>query len=129
MTNSYCEALGIEVPRLEVVKDRREANTFALLITAILERGSAMTLAEAGERFASAGVAPVERALVSLRRRKPGRAPLYRDGELYELDPHDAELDLWLFRLGLRPPTSSIGVSCRTPLDRSWMLKRQKQAP
>lgn len=104
MTNPYCEVLGIEVPRLEVVKERREANTFALLITAILERGSAMTLAEAAERFASAGVAPVERALVSLRRCRPGRAPVYRDGELYELDPHDAELDLWLFRLGLRPP-------------------------
>ncbi|CAN5603247.1 hypothetical protein BH11MYX1_BH11MYX1_07880 [soil metagenome] len=29
---------------------------------------------------------------------------IYRDGELYALDPHDAELDLWAFRLGLRPP-------------------------
>jgi hypothetical protein len=26
-----------------------------------------------------------------------------RDGDLYALDPHDAETDLWAFRLGLRP--------------------------
>jgi hypothetical protein len=44
------------------------------------------------------------RWLASLKRCKPGRPPIYRDGDLYALDPHDDEADLWAFRLGLRPP-------------------------
>jgi hypothetical protein len=32
-----------------------------------------------------------------------GPAPIYRDGNLYALDPHDDEVNLWLCRLGLRP--------------------------
>ncbi len=43
-------------------------------------------------------------ALRWLNRCKPGSPPIYRDGDLYSLDPHDDELDLWAFRLGLRPP-------------------------
>lgn len=103
MTNRYCEALGIGVPVLERVKDQRDANTYSLLLVALLERGEAMTLAEVAERFAAAGVAPAERALKSLKRCQPARAPVYRDGDRYSLDPHDAQLDLWAFRLGLRP--------------------------
>ena len=49
-------------------------------------------------------MAPKAQALASLKRCKPGRSPIYRDGDLYELDPHDDEADLWAFRLGLRPP-------------------------
>lgn len=104
MTNRYCEALGIGAPVLEKVKDHSDANTYSLLIVALLERGEAMTLLEVAERFAAAGVAPAERALQSLQRCKPARAPVYRDGDHYALDPHDEELDLWAFRLGLRPP-------------------------
>ncbi|MEO1369099.1 MAG: hypothetical protein AAFX50_18130, partial [Acidobacteriota bacterium] len=51
-----------------------------------------------------AGVAPREQALRSLKRSRPGRPPVYRDGDLYSLDPHSDELDLWVFRLDLRPP-------------------------
>jgi hypothetical protein len=29
---------------------------------------------------------------------------VYRDGDLDALDPHDDQLELWVFRLGLRPP-------------------------
>ncbi len=92
MTNSYCDALRIEVPALENVKDHPEANAYSLLIVALLERGDAMTLAEVAERFAAAGVAPVELALRSLQARArsglPGRRPLRtrssrpRDGPL-----------------------------------------------
>jgi hypothetical protein len=104
MTNRYCDQLGIGVPKLETVKGHREANTFTLLIVALLENGGAMTLLEVARRFEQAGVAPAEPALRSLQRCRPGRAPVYRDGDRYALDLHDDDLDLWLFRLGLRPP-------------------------
>lgn len=103
-TNPYCEALGIDVPKLEVVKGSRDANYYAFLIVALLERGEAITLKEAAQRFDEAGVAPREHALVSLKRCRPGRPPIYRDGDFYALDPHDEDADLWAFRLGLRPP-------------------------
>ena len=70
---------------------------------ALLERGAPLTLEEAAVRFEEAGVAPAPEALASLKRCKPGRPPIYRDGDRYSLDPHDDEADLWAFRLGLRP--------------------------
>lgn len=100
----WCEVLDIEAPCLEAVKDHREANTYALLIVALLERGAALSLAEVAERFEAAGIDLRGRALRSLQRCRPGRPPVYREGDLYMLDPHDDELDLWVFRLGLRPP-------------------------
>ncbi len=103
-TNPYCDVLGIEVPSVEVAKESRDANYFSLLIAVLLERGEPVTLLEAAERFEEAGVAPAASAFASLKRCKPGRSPIYRDGDLYALDPHDAEADLWAFRLGLRPP-------------------------
>jgi hypothetical protein len=106
-TNPYCEALGIQVPRLEVVKDGADANTYSLLIVALLEGGEPMTLEAAAQRFADAGVASAGRALASLKRCRPGRPPIYRDGDLYALDPHDHDTDLWAFRLGLRPPRAA----------------------
>lgn len=102
--NPYCKALGIKSPDLEVAKHSPDANYYSLLIVALLERGEPITLQEAAQRFEAAGVAPAESALASLKRCKPGRSPIYRDGDLYALDPHDAEADLWAFRLGLRPP-------------------------
>ena len=104
MANIWCEVLGIKVPSLERVKDHREANTYSLLIVALLERGESMTLLEVAERFAEAGIASTEKALRSLKMCRPARPPIYRDGGLYSLDPHDGEADLWAFRLGLRPP-------------------------
>lgn len=103
-TNTWCAALGIAPPRLEAFADHREANTFSLLLVALLERGGPMTLAQVASRFAQAGIADRRRALLSLQRCKPGRPPVYREGDLYHLDPHDDDLDLWAFRLGLRPP-------------------------
>ena len=103
-SNPYCKVLGIKVPDLAIVKDSRDANYYALLIVVLLEKGSPVTLWEAALRFDEAGVAPVESALASLKRCRPGRSPIYRDGDIYALDPHDTEADLWMFRLGLRPP-------------------------
>ena len=113
MCNSYCEALGINVPVFEDVKDHREANVYTLLIVALLERGEPMTLAEVSDRFAEAGVAPAESALRSLKRCRPARNPVYRDGDHYALDPYDEKLDLWVFRLGLRPPKVSRTAAAR----------------
>jgi hypothetical protein len=103
-SNDWCQTLGITPPKLEAVAGHREANTFALLLVALLERGEPMTLADVAGRFEEAGIAERSRALLSLQRCKPGRPPVYREGDLYHLDPHDDELDLWVFRLGLRPP-------------------------
>ncbi len=103
VTNLYCERLGIQVPRLDVAKNSPDANYYSLLIVALLERGGPITLEEAAKRFEEAGVMPADRALSSLKRCKPGRPPIYRDGDLYSLDAHDHEVDLWAFRLGLRP--------------------------
>ncbi len=114
---SWCELLGIEPPRIEAVKDRRDANNYALLIVALLERGAPMTLSEVAARFEEAGVAPAPRALRSLQRCKPGRPPVYRDGDRYHLDPHDHEADLWAFRLGLRPARAPRIEVVRAPPD------------
>src|SRR5438876_7595867 len=103
VTNPYCERLGIQVPRLEVARNSPDANYYSLLIVALLERGKPITLEEAAKRFEEAGVGPAALALSSLKRCKPGRPPIYRDGDLYALDPYDHEADLWAFRLGLRP--------------------------
>lgn len=103
--NQYCKILGIDTPpTLEVAKMSRDAKPYSLLIAVLLERGEPVTLAAAAERFEEAGIAPRGKALASLKRCKPGRPPIYRDGDFYALDPHDDEADLWAFRLGLRPP-------------------------
>ncbi len=104
MPNPYCDALRIAVPLLARVKDHHEASTYSLLIVALLEHGGPMTLGEVADRFDEALIQPAPFALRSLKKCKPARAPVYRVGDRYELDVHDDELDLWLFRLGLRPP-------------------------
>ena len=71
--NAYCEVLGIQQPSLEGVRDHPAANTYALFIVALLERGAPMTLEQAARRFEEAGMAPAYRALESLQRCKPGR--------------------------------------------------------
>ncbi len=106
-TNPYCERLGIQVPRLDEAKKRPDANTYSLLIVALLERGEPITLAEAAKRFEEAGVSPAGLALDALKRCRPGRPPIYRDGDFYALDAYDHDADLWAFRLGLRPPRGS----------------------
>ncbi|MBI4263519.1 MAG: hypothetical protein HY657_04015 [Acidobacteria bacterium] len=103
-TNPYCAALGIPVPRVEDALSSPDANYYSLLLVALLERGGPLTLEQAAYRLEQVGVTPAHEALASLKRCKPARPPIYRDGDLYALDPHDDEADLWAFRLGLRPP-------------------------
>lgn len=106
--NAYCATVGISPPRIDDAKASPDANYYSLLIIALLERGAPMTLAEAAARFAAAGVtSSTNEALSALKRCKPARAPIYRDGDSYALDPHDDEVDFWLFRLGLRPARSA----------------------
>lgn len=100
----WCEVLGIDVPSVESVVGHTEAKPRALLIVALLERGEPMTLDAVAERLARAGVGQAADIRRSLSRCRPGASPLYRDGDLYGLDPHDRELDLLVFILGLRPP-------------------------
>ena len=102
-SNAYCAVLGIPVPRIESARSSPDANYYGLFLVALLERGGPLTLEEAALRFEEAGVAPAPQALASLKRCKPARPPIYRDGDHYSLDPHDDETDLWAFRLGLRP--------------------------
>ena len=109
--NPYCDALGIGIPQLEVAKDHRDANYYGLLIVVLLERGEPVTLQQAAARFEEAGVAPAAQALASLKRCKPARAPIYRDGDRYALDPHDEQTDLWAFRLGHARSTDPGGRS------------------
>lgn len=104
LVNPWCEALGIAVPDLRTVKHNRDANTYALFLVALLAEGKPMTLVEVAERFEDADVTDAMSALKSLQRCKPARAPAYREDDRYSLDPHDDELRLWVFRLGLRPP-------------------------
>ena len=81
MTNSYCEALGIEVPSLDAVRGHSRANTYALLLVALLELGGPMTLEEVAGRFERAGIAPRQAALRSLKR-AAGRPVLRFTGPL-----------------------------------------------
>jgi hypothetical protein len=55
-TNRWCEALGIPVPRLEEAFWRADANTYSLLIVALLERGTPLPLVEVARRFEEAGI-------------------------------------------------------------------------
>ena len=104
MQNPYCDALGIAVPSVEQAARSRDACSYSLLIAVLLERGGPITLEQAAQRIAAATGNAVKDVLASLKRCKPARPPIYRNGDLYELDPHDDEADLWAFRLGLRPP-------------------------
>jgi len=106
--NAWCEILNIAVPSLREVRGHPDANTFALLLVALLERGVPMTLEEVARRFEEAGIASAHDALRSLKRCRPARPPVYRDGDLYEVDAYSDELDLWVFRLGLRPPKAQV---------------------
>ena len=79
--NAYCAALGIQTPSLAVARKSPDANCYSLLIVALLEKDEPITLPEAARRFEEAWVAAADRALASLKRCRPGRSPIYRDGD------------------------------------------------
>ncbi len=109
MTNAYCEVLGIEVFQLERLVGKRlvvggRPGIFQWLVMALLERGAPMLLEEVAERLEHAGVGPVADLLGSLKKCRPARPPVYKDGDHYGLDPHSDELDMQAFLFGLRGP-------------------------
>lgn len=116
VSNDWCRILETETPKLEQVVGHREANTFALLLVALLERGAPMTLAEVAARLAEVGYGGEAWVLRSLQRCKPGRPPLYREGERYHLDPHAREAGFWVRRLDLRPPPEKLPRRAAEPV-------------
>lgn len=126
-TNYWCRALDISPPQLEKVAHHRDANTYALLIVALLERGEPMTLDEVAARFEEAKIADRSRALRSLKRCQPAKPPVYRDGEFYHLDPYDKDTALWAFRLGICPPVVPPGDPETLP-QRHAEFERQRAA-
>ena len=76
MSNAYCRALKIDPPSIEAVRRHAKANTYALLIIALLEKGEPMTLEEVAARFERAGIAASDAALHSLKRCRPARPPV-----------------------------------------------------
>ncbi len=113
--NPYCEALKIAVPSVEKAAQSRDASSFSLLIAVLLERGGPVTLEEASQRMAAAGIGHEDALLASLKRCRPGRPPIYRHGDQYALDPYNDETDLWAFRLGLKPPRAPTAKSQAEP--------------
>ncbi len=86
MPNGGARCWGSETPTLEAVAHHAEANTYARLIVALLERGEPMTLAQVAARFEEAGIADEAFRAAIAKRCKPGRAPLYREGNRYHLN-------------------------------------------
>ncbi len=72
--NAYCEALGIAVPSVENVAQRRDVSSYSLLIAVLLERGGPATLEEAAQRIA-AGVGDARSVPDSPKRCRPSSAP------------------------------------------------------
>lgn len=101
--NPWCQALRIPVPRLEDVVGHKEASSFSLLLVALLEFGTPITLERAAIRIAQAGDWSLESVLYSLKHCRPGRLPLYRDGDLYGVDPYHVDARFWVSRLDLVP--------------------------
>lgn len=86
-----------------------------------------MTLEQVAERFDAADLMPQEKALRSLKRCRPDRPPVYRHGDVYHLDPFDAELSLWAFRLGLRPARGAPPPDDETPQEARERQRRNEE--
>jgi len=95
VSNPYCEVLGIDVPTLASIEGHKEASTWARFLVTLIAEGGPLTLEQAAERFAAAGLGMRAEALGALKRCEPGRIPVYRHGERYFLDRHDREADMW----------------------------------
>jgi hypothetical protein len=105
--NKYCERLGIPVPCLDDVVAQGTAKLFHLMVAALLERGSAMTLDEIAERLEYAGVpAKTGDIAYSLQKAWHGMQPVYRDATgRFGLNLDALELRHLLWTLGLNRST------------------------
>ena len=104
--NSYCERLGLPVPRLEDVVDRKQVRLFHLMVAALLERGRPMGLDDLAERLRAAGVVAGSGDLaLSLKKAWHGMEPVYRDAQgHFGLNLSSAALEYILRTAGLRAP-------------------------
>ncbi len=109
--NSWCEALGVDVPDVAAVAAGPSpfgpVRLSDLVVVALVENGGPMTDAEVLDRLRAAGVAPAHGDLAKSLKRSVAlaHAVLLRDhvGRL-TLDLKSDELDLMMFTLGLREP-------------------------
>ncbi len=104
--NSYCERLGLPVPRLEDVADRKQAGLFHLMVAALLERGRPMCLNDLAGRLRTAGVVAGSGDLaLSLKKAWHGMEPVYRNAQgHFGLNLSSASLEHILRTAGLRAP-------------------------
>jgi len=104
--NSYCKRLGLPVPRLEDVVDRKQVRLFHLMVAALLERGRPMGLNDLAGRLRTAGVVAGSGDLaLSLKKAWHGMEPVYRDAQgHFGLNLSSASLEHILRTAGLRAP-------------------------
>ncbi len=105
---TYCERLGIPVPDLNKVLDRKRHKLFHAVIIALLEHGEPMSLDQLVERMLDADVpAPSGDMAVSIQKAWHGLAPVVKDRDgRYALDQEAFELRILLTTLNLKaiPP-------------------------
>lgn len=108
--NAYCERLGIDVPALERFVEGPRPTLLSLMVLALLEHGSPLSVEEIADRLLDAGVrAPSGDMVYSLRRAWHGLAPVVKepDGSM-GLDLESWHLRCLVSEFGLkkdeRPP-------------------------
>ena len=102
--NTYCERLGVPVPDLDEVLDRKQMKLFHAVIVALLERGGPMKLDELVERLLDADVySPIGDMATSIMKAWHGLPPVVKDRDgRYALDPEAEELRWLLHELGVK---------------------------
>lgn len=102
--NAYCERLGVPVPDLDEVLDRKRLKLFHAVIVALLEHGAPMKLDELVERLLDADVyAPSGDMATSIQKAWHGLPPVVKDRDgRYALDVELDELRWMLYDLGVK---------------------------
>jgi hypothetical protein len=121
--NTYCQRLGISVPRVEVVAQIPEVRLFHLVVVALIERGGPMTVDEIAERLDRAALPArftTPDLAASVKKAWHGEPPLVRDGDdRLALDLLSSDLRHLQFVTGLRtrPATRQASEEFRLPGD------------
>lgn len=103
--NPWCERLGIPVPQVDALAQKKGMKLVNLMVGALLERGAPMTLDEVAARLAAAGVVPATGDLAfSLRRAWKGQSPIIEGGDgRLRLDLEAIRLRYMLWELSPSP--------------------------
>ncbi|MBI4179150.1 hypothetical protein HY522_07000 [bacterium] len=104
--NSYCEGLGIPIPRVEDVMKVKGVILYHLMVVALLEKGGPLTLQDIVSRLSGAGVtSPIGNLSESILKSWHGRNPVFRDADgRFGLNLVSRELDFILMVTNLRQP-------------------------